>query len=177
MIPWASLISSAVGFVSDLSWVWKLAGVVALLAALFFGGCNHGKSIVQAKWETEKQAQAAAALKQVAARADATVNVVTKYVERRIAVKERGAEIVKEVPVYVPYSSACRLPGGWRLLHDAAASGVLPDPARRADAAPVTAADAATTVAANYAKCHETAEQLTALQAWVRAQEQISNAR
>lgn len=177
MIPWGTLISSAVGFVADLSWVWKLVGVVVLLSALFIGGCNHGESRLQAKWDASIKAQAATVLKRAAARADATVNVVTKYVDRRIAVRERGAEIVKEVPVYVPYSTACQLPGGWRLLHNAAASGALPNPASRADAPPVTAADAATTVAANYASCHETAEQLTALQAWVRAQESISDAR
>ena len=62
------------------------------------------------------------------------------------------------------------MPGGFRVLHDAAAHGVIPDPARIADAAPVPAAAAAGTVAGNYGTCIENAQRLTDLQAWVRAQ-------
>lgn len=41
-----------------------------------------------------------------------------------------------------------------------------------ADAPGVPAQDLAATIAANYLICHETAEQLTALQAWVISQQQ-----
>jgi hypothetical protein len=55
-------------------------------------------------------------------------------------------------------------------LHDAAAAGELPKPARDADAAATGLALSAVagTFSANYQTCHENAEQLRALQAWVR---------
>ena len=51
-------------------------------------------------------------------------------------------------------------------LHDAAAAGELPEPARDADAAAagIALSAVAGTVAANYQTCHENAEQLRALQ-------------
>ena len=97
------------------------------------------------------------------------IQVVTQYVDRLRTVRIAGETLVKEVPVYVPLDTA-PLPGGWRLLHDAAARAELPDPAASADAAPVPAQDAAATVAGNYLACHEQAEQLTALQDWATRQ-------
>lgn len=80
--------------------------------------------------------------------------------------------ITKEVPVYVP-SDSCPLPGGFRVLHDAAANGEVPNPARIPDAAAVLAQDAAATVAENYGTCRETAQRLIDLQAWIKAQQAI----
>ena len=50
------------------------------------------------------------------------------------------------------------------------AAGDLPEPARDADAAAagIALSAVAGTVVANYQTCHENAEQLRALQAWVR---------
>jgi hypothetical protein len=78
--------------------------------------------------------------------------------------------IIKEVPTYVK-GTDCSMPGGFRVLHDAAAHDQLPDPARIADAAPAPAAAVATTVASNYGTCTEIAQRLTDLQAWVKAQQ------
>ena len=100
------------------------------------------------------------------------VKVVTKYVDRVQVVQGRTRTIIKEVPVYVPTGTA-DLPAGYRVLHDAAAQGVIPDPARIADASPVPAQDAAETVVENYGTCHETAEQVIALQDWIRAQQAV----
>ena len=59
---------------------------------------------------------------------------------------------------------------GFVRLHDAAAAGKLPESARDADAAAtgIALSAVAGTVAANYQTCHENAEQLRALQTWVR---------
>lgn len=98
--------------------------------------------------------------------------VVTEYLDRVRIVREKGETIIMEVPVYVPVQAdaACTINRGFVRMHDAAAAGELPEPARDADA---TAADIALsavagTVAANYQTCHENAEQLRALQTWVR---------
>lgn len=77
--------------------------------------------------------------------------------------------ITKEVPVYVP-SDSCILPSGFRVLHDAAANGEVPDPSRIPDAATVPAQDAAATIAENYGACREIVQRLTDLQFWTRQQ-------
>lgn len=92
-------------------------------------------------------------------------------VEKIVTITET---IIKEVPTYVK-DSDCSMPGGFRVHHDAAAHGVLPDPARIADAAPAPAAAIASTVAGNYGTCIEIAQRLTDLQAWVKAQQALSN--
>jgi hypothetical protein len=94
-----------------------------------------------------------------------TERIVTQYRDRVRTIRERGATIVKEVPTYVPLD-ASPLPGGFRVLHDAAAAGVLPDPAAIPYAAPVPAQTAAATVADNYATCAENAARQSALIAW-----------
>ncbi|MBX9658184.1 MAG: hypothetical protein K2X00_06420, partial [Nitrospiraceae bacterium] len=103
--------------------------------------------------------------------AQATVKVVTQYVDRVRVIREKGDTIIKEVPVYVPVQAdaACTINRGFVRVHDAAAAGELPEPARDADAAAAGLALSAVvgTVAANYQTCHETAEQLRALQVWV----------
>jgi hypothetical protein len=57
-----------------------------------------------------------------------------------------------EVPTYVS-ANDCPLSPGFRVLHDAAAVGQLPEPARIADAAAVPAPEVAATVVANYGAC------------------------
>ncbi|CAQ43917.1 hypothetical protein V3O09_12200 [Stenotrophomonas maltophilia] len=105
--------------------------------------------------------------------AEGTTQVVTEYVDRVQLVHERGATIVKEVPVYVTATAdaACTVPAGFVHIHDAAASGHPPTgPAGDPDApaAGVTLSAVAETTAANYATCHATAAQVTGLQALVR---------
>jgi len=156
---------------------WRLIALAAIAASLAIGGCQFGEQRVQAKWDAEKSATTLQAARTEVAQAEATTQVVTKYVDRIQVVRERGNDIVKEVPIHVPNPSdpaACALPGGFRVFHDAAAQGELPDPAKRVDAAAVTAQDVAATVADNYATCHANAEQLKALQEWARAQQEVT---
>ena len=101
--------------------------------------------------------------------AQSTTSVVTEYVDRVQVVRERGATIVKEVPVYVTATadSACAVPVGFVQLHDAAASGSPPPgPAGDPDApaAGLALSAVAETIADNYASCHATAAQVVALQ-------------
>lgn len=76
-------------------------------------------------------------------------------------------EVIREIPVYIPASTPA-LPGGFRLLHDAAATGVpLPSPASQPAPAPVAAAAAAETVIDNYAACREQDAAYQRLQQWL----------
>lgn len=107
--------------------------------------------------------------------AQETTRTATEYVDRVQVVRERGATIIKEVPVYVTATadSACTVPAGFVHLHDAAASGdalagFAGDP--DAPAPGVTISAVAETNAANYATYHGTVAQVIGLQTLVRQQ-------
>jgi hypothetical protein len=157
--------------VSVIPWPYRLLVLAVLGVALVGFGWIKGASHVQAQWDAAIQQQAlqTAAIRE--RQSQATVKVVTQYVDRVRIVREKGETIIKEVPVYVPVQAdaACTINRGFVRLHDAAAAGDLPEPARDADAAAtgIALSAVAGTVAANYQTCHENAEQLTALQVWV----------
>ncbi|WNL46553.1 hypothetical protein RKE25_02640 [Dyella sp. BiH032] len=107
------------------------------------------------------------------AAAKRTEKIVTVYVDRVQVVRERGATIVQRIPVYVTpqADAACTLPRGFVRVHDAAAeSAEVPGAPGPTDAQPsgIALSAAAGVIVGNYTTCHATAEQLTALQAWVR---------
>jgi len=148
--------------------------VLALLAAIGYGAVwqQHRVTIAQsdaahARAERD-QALASASSEKI------TTKVVTQYVDRVQVVREVGATITKEVPVYVTAKAdaACPVPVGFVRLHDAAAQGHVPEPTAGDPDAPapgLALSTVADTVAGNYSSCHETAEQLIGLQAWVDA--------
>jgi len=146
-----------------------------LLAVAGLATCQQqriGRAIAQrddAKAELAASNSTNAALLRKLALAEGTTRTVTEYVDRVQVVHERGATIVKEVPVYVTANAdaACTVPAGFVQLHDAAASGnPLPGVAGDPDApAPgITLSDVAETTAANYAIHHATVAQVTGLQ-------------
>ena len=120
----------------------------------------------QAKATDAKRAAVAAPIAQANQVATAQIRTITKT-------------ILKEVPVYVAQTEctnadgAVALSGAFRVFHDAAADGELPDAARVPDAAPVAIEDVDKTVAANYGACLENARQLTDLQQWIREQQAL----
>jgi hypothetical protein len=105
----------------------------------------------------------------------AQVRIVTRY-----------KTLIKEIPSYVTPAVDTAFPIPWSLvrLHDAAARG-LPDvsgvslPAGAVDdaASVFHTSDLAATVAANYQSCRLDAQQLSDLQAWIRAQQAAMPAR
>jgi hypothetical protein len=158
--------------VSVIPWPYRLLALAALGLALVGFGWVKGAGHVQAQWDATVQQHALQATAVREEQAQATVTVVTEYVDRIRVVREKGDTIIKEVPVYVPLQAdaACTINRGFVRLHDAAAANALPEPARDTDAAAAGLALSAVagTVTANYQACHETAEQLRALQTWVR---------
>lgn len=153
------------------AWVMWLA-FAALIAASAGWGWVKGAASVQEDWNAAIAAQTIEVLRVQAKQAEVTERVVTQYVDRVRVVRQQADAIIREVPIYV--SAKCdpdgRLPAGWRVLHDAAASGRPASTSDTVDAQPVAPDAAAATVARNYGVCHETAEQLTALQQWAREQ-------
>lgn len=157
------------------AWIALGAFLTLALAFWLYGErkADQREAKVRAEW-AESIARGKRRLDELKAKqSKVTVKVETRYLDRVKVIREKGQTIVRNVPVYVPAGS-CELPGGFRVLHDAAAQGELPDPASVADAAAVPAQDAAATVADNYATCHESAERLTSLQDWVRRQQELA---
>ena len=155
-----------------IAWPYRLLALTALCIVLVGFGWLKGASHVQAQWDaataTQQQAQAQVQIRQ----AEATVQVVTQYVDRIQVVREKGDTLIQEIPVYVPVQAdaACTVHRGFVSLHDAAAAGELPtapgDPDAPAEGLALSAV--AATVVSNYQTCHENAEQLKALQDWIR---------
>ena len=152
----------------------RLAAVAALALALIGYGYTKGAASVQEKWDLAVAKETAAAVRVVVKQGQITERIVTQYVDRVRVIREAGETIIKEVPIYVPADSP-DLPGGFRVLHDHAAAGTLPDPASGSDAAPVPAQTAATTVIQNYTACRETGERLSKLQQWIREQRELAD--
>ena len=157
---------------------YRWLAIAALAVALTGLGWVKGAGHVQSQWDAavHQQTLQIAAVRQ--RQAEATVQVVTRYVDRVRVVREKGDTIIKEVPIYVPVQAdaACTINRGFVRLHDAGAAGELAQvaqvaqPARDADAlaAGIALSAVAGTVASNYQRCHENAAQLRALQDWVR---------
>ena len=161
------MILAALGMVPRSVWI-GIAAALALMAAIWAidrNGYHRGVETEHAERMKERAAYADALAKEKERQATVVERVVVEYRDRVKVVKEKGDEVVREVEKLVP-ADACPLPGGFRVVHDAAASGDLPeDPAgAAAAAAPVEAAAAAETVASNYAICRLEFEKLTALQ-------------
>jgi hypothetical protein len=151
----------------------KIAICTTLCAALFSTGLYMGHQIgVSSCYEAQIKAQAHS-IETGIKQAVVSDKTITRYVDRVQIVQGKSREIIKEVKVYVKDDSNTYLSGGFRLLHDGAVYNELPDPARIVDEAPVSVADVAETVAANYGICHENSQTLQALQSWVREQSAI----
>jgi hypothetical protein len=152
---------------------YRLLGLVLLAAALIGFSWLKGANHVRDEWDAAntKQAMQMSGFKQ--RQAEATVQVVTKYVDRVKVVRETGETIIKELPIYVTPEAdvACVLSRGFVRLHDAAVAGRIPFTAGAADVTPagIALSTAADTVVDNYERCHENAEQLIALQSWIRS--------
>jgi hypothetical protein len=152
--------------------------VIGLLMVLAYGvGQIQGRGAVHEEWREEQAKSALEATRVITRQGEATEKVVTLYREKKGAVQVVTQTVEKEVVRYVPESHDPVLPFGWRMLHDAAASGALPETTYGIDVAArdIKASAAARAVIGNYGTCHENALQLQALQDWIRKMYETTN--
>lgn len=151
------------------SWL-VLAVVAGLLYAL---GFVSGAGSERSKQQRLDEARLQQSFEQGQALGRVKEKVVVEYVDRVVKVYQAGATITKEVPIYVSKAAdnACVVPAGFVRVHDAGAAN-LPVAAGPGVADGAASGLALSTVAAsvvdNYSQCHANAEQLKALQQWVR---------
>lgn len=157
---------------------YRLLGILAFIAAVFVSGLITGREQVQDDWDAANNKQAAQVATVKVEQAEATTQVVTQYVDRVQVVRQKGADIIKEVPVYVTKEadSGCVVPRGFVRLHDAAAAGSLAGPTGSTDAAPagIALSSVAATVTDNYERCRENSTQLESLQEWIKREQSAS---
>lgn len=131
-------------------------------------GYNRAENKYIAKIATYKKEAELLQVRLDAALADVKVKIVTEYVDRVQTIKEKEY-VYRDKIINVP--SKCELSSGWVYLHDASATGRDADSTRIADETPsgIRDTEALGTVIENYSICHQNAEQLKALQEWVRS--------
>lgn len=149
----------------------------AIALALLAAGFAAGGLYVSGKWRAAEAARAVQAVKIVTRQGAATERVVVRWKERQAGERVVTETQIKEVLRYVPPAADPVLPLGWRLLHNAAAAGAVPQAPAGADVAAgdTQASAAAQAVVGNYGTCRVTAAQLEALQDWVRGMYETTN--
>lgn len=152
--------------------LYRIAAYALLAASLigfgWFKGSEHWHGVL-----IEAQARALIEGGRItAAREKVTTVVLTKYLPQLVKQQVVTETIIKEVPVYVPASTP-DLPGGFRVLADAAAAGRVPDPAEGANAAPVPARAFAESLVANYSGCKRNEILIDGLQEWIVQQGKV----
>lgn len=149
--------------------LYRIAAIAGLVLAVFGFGWLKGAEHGQVALDKLVAKQVTEGVKLARAREVITTKVETKYVPQIAKAGVITETILKEIPVYVPPNAAA-CAGVFRVFHDAAAQGLVPDPARIADAAPVSAEDASATVVENYGECRADQLRLQGLQEWATEQ-------
>jgi hypothetical protein len=171
----ASIVFKFVPFISQYTLPIQVISIIVLVFGVYMeGGISN-----QEKWEAKVAEVKLEMAKKETASAEVTTKVITKYVTKIEVVKEKGNEIIKQVPVYITKDAdaKCDVPTGFVVLHDSASRNEVPDPTRKVDAgtSEVKISGVATTVTDNYTTYHQVAEQLKSLQEWIKLQQSIYN--
>ena len=156
------------------SLIKTISTVLMVAGVYFYGGYN-----VEISWRQKAAELQAQIDKKNAVSAVVTEKIVTKYVDKVKIVKEKGDVIIKEIPKYVTKESDanCVIPKSFVVLHNSASRNEVPDTTGPTDGTASTTKLSAVleTVVGNYTIYYNTAEELKALQDWVRQQEKIYN--
>jgi hypothetical protein len=160
---------------SEMAWYIKalpyLLAIVLVALGMHFLRASGAKDEAIAR---DLKAAQDSAKEAIAARDDYQMRVleVQRLAETRAktntVIKTVTQEVIREVPIYIPAATP-PLPGGFRVLHDAAATGTPIDPAATSGAevrpsgpeaaapAPVPVTEAAEVVIENYGAYHQLA--------------------
>ena len=115
---------------------YKLGIQVGAAMALAIGPFFIGAISTEERWQLEVVKQQAR-IAQLQAEAEiATTKVITKYVEKKIYIKEKGHEIIKQVPIYVTKQADdnCTITNGVVELLNSAAKNEVPNATGNVDA-------------------------------------------
>ncbi|MFZ2972313.1 MAG: hypothetical protein WA049_06710 [Ferribacterium limneticum] len=152
--------------------VLKWTVIAALVAAAVLATYRHGRHVAEGEVAAAQLDIAIAYAGQIVENIDKADALAAQNDALRAAQAPKDRTIIKEVTRYEflePPGNRCTLPGTWRLLHDAAATGQPPateaGPLATGSADPVEDTTALQTLADNYIACRDTAAKL---EAWKR---------
>lgn len=109
-------------------WYYKLGALALVGIALIGFGWVEGAGHVQNKWNAQKQEVLIKTITIEAKQAEATVKVVTKYIDRIKVIYKQSEVIHDSIPTYVTpkADNACIVPVGFIRLLAAAGSSNVP---------------------------------------------------
>lgn len=150
--------------------IYMAAGIafIVVMAVSHYKAYSAGHDSAEADCNAYKAAQVIEAEKARISQQEEINKVAQDYAAK--AKKERivTRTIIKEVDKHVP-DTLPMLPAGFRLHHDAAATGQEINDTARVNGSPIAPKDVAHTVAENYANCRYDQGRLEALQGIVKA--------
>lgn len=160
--------------------VIKWTVIAAMFAVGFLSTYRHGHHVCQGEVAAAQRDIAIAYAGEIVANGEKATALAAQNDALRAAQAPKDRTIIKEVTRYefieAP-GNRCTLPGTWRLLHDAAATGQPPvtetGPLAARTADPVEDTAALQTLADNYIACRNNAAKL---EAWQRRYQAIEAA-
>lgn len=154
--------------------VMRIGAIVLACVAVFGFGWFKGSASVQKQWDAFKQQEANHTLQVQQNQTQATTKVVADYNQKQNDIKEKSNVIVKQIPVYLA-GVDCPAAGRIGLLINSAASGVpLPATAGASDVPATTTTELAEWSTDTIAAFQQNAEQLIALQEWIRKMQEVT---
>jgi len=133
------VVSIALGVIVSLIPTKKIIGMLILLVGAILttsGAFYYGVSYKENQFNS-KIAEMRIEMANLEAKASkVTVEVVTEYIYRDRIIRERGNDIIREVPVYITKENddQCILPESFRLLHNRATASTISGATRSTDA-------------------------------------------
>ena len=152
---------------------WFHLIMAAAVVMVLWWAYAAGKESVQKDWDAAVARGVIEVAKLKEKQVVVTTKVETVYVDRVRTIREKGDAIETVREVFVPVDSGS-LGGGFRLFHDAAVTGVIPESASITDAAAIPIADVADTLASNYERCHVAYATVEGLQDWILEQQKVN---
>jgi hypothetical protein len=151
---------------------WAVVGLA--IVGLTLGAYRHGRHVAEGEIAEAQRTVAIAYAARIVEQQDEADRLAEQNAAQRSAREAQDRVITKEITRYVettPAAIRCRLPGTFRLLHDAAATGqpafATTGPLADAAADPVEDATALEIVGDNYAACRDA---IAKLEGWQRRQ-------
>lgn len=155
--------------------------VLTILFALLFAFgifMVHGK-VTDEQWQERIRKQQEEIVTLQAKSKEITTEVVVKYIDRIKYVEGKQRVITKEIPKYITkeVDANCSITNGFVWLHDSASQNNLSNAPRNPDevSSTVKLSTVINTVTENYGTYHQVAEQLKALQDWIKQQKDLNN--
>jgi signal peptidase I len=138
----------------------------------------HGK-VTDEQWQERVRKQQEEIVTLQAKSKEITTEVVVKYIDIIKYVEGKQRVITKTIPKYITkeVDANCSITDGFVWLHDSASQNNLSNAPRNPDeiSSTVKLSTVINTVTENYSSYHQVAEQLKALQNWIKQQRGLNN--